>query len=161
MLKGIMKILIELNCGISNTYFPKFQVSTIQLKESIMQDFRYFIHDQLITKQWNASNIKEFINPQTQQKGKNLLLKVIHFVINSQNKFNCRAFFLKWCQNIKFKIFLKNFKENNQNDTQIQQQQILWFSKSIQKVQINKEMKKIIFEKIIKNIKDFLELMKD
>ncbi|CAD8046293.1 unnamed protein product [Paramecium sonneborni] len=89
--------------------FSKLQTYTNQLKESISKNLRNFAYAQQIPKEWNESKFKEFIDPQTQY------VRKVHFVIDSQDKFNGRAFIEMESENA-VEDFLKQFKENKIED---------------------------------------------
>ncbi|CAD8131920.1 unnamed protein product [Paramecium pentaurelia] len=85
--------------------FSKLQNYTQQLRESINRNQKNFAYAQQIPQEWNETKFKEYIDPQTQY------IKKVHFVIDSLNRFNGRAFIEMESEDA-VKDFMKKFQEN-------------------------------------------------
>ncbi|CAD8142615.1 unnamed protein product [Paramecium octaurelia] len=85
--------------------FSKLQNYTQQLRESINRNQKNFAYASSIPQEWNEEKFQGYVDPQTQY------IKKVHFVIDSLNRFNGRAFIEMESEDA-VKEFTKNFQEN-------------------------------------------------
>ncbi|CAK60633.1 unnamed protein product (macronuclear) [Paramecium tetraurelia] len=148
--------------------FSKLQNYTQQLRESFNRNQKNFAYASQIPQEWNEEKFQEFFDPQTQyiKKGKAQTLFLVHFVIDSLNRFNGRAFIEMESEDA-VKEFMKKFQENKLEEQDAQTK--ISINPLVLKIyrkpldQEKREKKKTFLTGLPRTIKneELLELVKD